>query len=158
MDKQTIMSEYRGERCTCQDVAGGAVCLSEPTTTGRPEDKFLENTLIFDVSKGISLTKREGEILRRIVSGQTNKQIAQSLSRSERTVEFHRNRLMRKIGAHNAAELVKIAMGYGVVLIRLNTDNRLYRSLRKYSFLSHKSKSGSFRSSLPPSFDEQNIG
>lgn len=115
MDKQAIMLECRGESCTYQDVAGGAVCLSEPTTAGHPEDKFLENTLVFDVCSDISLTKREGEILQLIVSGQTNKQIAQRLSRSERTVEFHRNRLMRKMGAHNAAELVKSAMGMGLL-------------------------------------------
>jgi DNA-binding CsgD family transcriptional regulator len=115
MNKQAIMSEFRDESCTYQDVAGGAVCLSEPTTAGRPEDKFLENTLIFDVCSDISLTKREGEILNLIVSGQTNKQIAQCLSRSERTVEFHRNRLMRKMGAHNAAELVKGAMVMGLL-------------------------------------------
>jgi DNA-binding NarL/FixJ family response regulator len=115
MDKQAIMSECKGDSCAYPDAAGGAVCLSEPTTTGRPEDKFLENTLIFDVCGGISLTKRECEILKLIVSGRTNKQIAQGLSRSERTVEFHRNRLMRKMGAHNAAELVKSAMGMGLL-------------------------------------------
>jgi DNA-binding CsgD family transcriptional regulator len=115
MDKRTIISEYSGDSCTYQDVAGGAVCLSEPAIAGRHEDKFLENTLIFDVCSDISLTKREGEILQMIVSGQTNKQIAQHLSRSERTVEFHRNRLMRKMGAHNAAELVKGAMAMGLL-------------------------------------------
>jgi DNA-binding CsgD family transcriptional regulator len=115
MNKQTIMSEYKNGSCAYDDAAGGAVCLGEPTTAGRPEDKFLENALIFDASNGISLTKREGEILRLIVSGQTNKQIAHGLSRSERTVEFHRNRLMRKMGSHNAAELVKFAMGMGLL-------------------------------------------
>ena len=115
MGKQTIISEFEGESYTYQDVVGGAVCLSEPTTVGRPEDKFLENTLIFDACSEILLTKREGEILQLIVSGQTNKQIAQRLSRSERTVEFHRNRLMRKMGAHNAVELVKGAMVMGLL-------------------------------------------
>jgi DNA-binding NarL/FixJ family response regulator len=115
MDKKAIISEFKGESCTYQNVAGGAVCLDESTTAGRPEDKFLENTLVFDVCGDISLTKREGEILQMIVSGQTNKQIAQSLSRSERTVEFHRNRLMRKMGAHNAAELVKVAIAMGLL-------------------------------------------
>ena len=114
MSKQTITAEFRDEGYTYQDVAGGAVCLSEPTITGRPEDKFLENTLVFNAGNGVSLTKREGEILQLIVSGRTNKQIAQRLSRSERTVEFHRNRLMRKFGAHNAAELVKGALAMGL--------------------------------------------
>jgi DNA-binding NarL/FixJ family response regulator len=115
MNEQPITAECRDEGFRYQDTTGGAVCLSEPTIARNPEDKFLENTLTFDVDNGVLLTKREGEILRLIVSGQTNKQIAQKLSRSERTVEFHRNRLMRKIGAHNAAELVKVAIGMGLI-------------------------------------------
>ncbi len=79
-------------------------------------DKLLEDTLIFSVNNAdFGLTKREGEILRLIVGGRTNKQIARQLSRSERTVEYHRNRLMRKMSAHNAAELVKQAMAIGIV-------------------------------------------
>jgi len=50
-----------------------------------------------------------------IVGGRTNKQIARLLSRSERTVEYHRNRLMRKMAAHNTAELVRLAMVTGIV-------------------------------------------
>jgi DNA-binding NarL/FixJ family response regulator len=115
MNEQAITAECREEGFGCQDTAGGAVCMSEPAIVRHPEDKFLENTLTFDVGNEVLLTKREGEILRLIVSGQTNKQIAQKLSRSERTVEFHRNRLMRKIGAHNAAELVKVAIGMGLI-------------------------------------------
>ncbi len=87
----------------------------EPPTVARPEDKILENTLIYDVSRINSLSKRESEILRLIISGKTNKQIAGRLSRSERTVEFHRNRLMRKLGVHNAAQLVKSALQTGLV-------------------------------------------
>jgi DNA-binding NarL/FixJ family response regulator len=82
----------------------------EPATDG-----LLENTLIFNAANAASLTKRESEILRLIVEGQTNKQIARRLSRSERTVEYHRNRLMRKMAAHNAAELVRQAIVSGVV-------------------------------------------
>ncbi len=76
----------------------------------RPEmDKLLENTLL-NVKPGESLTKREAEILRLIVAGNTNKKIAQKLYRTERTVEYHRHRLMRKLGAKTAADLVKRAI------------------------------------------------
>ena len=115
MNKQANTAEYRKGSYAYDDSAGGAVCIGELAAAERPEDKFLENTLIFDVSNDISLTKREEEILLFIVSGQTNKQIAQYLSRSERTVEFHRNRLMRKFCAHNAAELVKSAIAAGLL-------------------------------------------
>ena len=79
-------------------------------------DTLLEGTLVPSINKpDFGLTKREGEILRLIVAGQTNKQIARQLSRSERTVEYHRNRLMRKMAVHNAAELVKQAITTGAV-------------------------------------------
>lgn len=115
MGKQAILSGYQDQICTDECAAVGTVCLSEPTIEGRLEDKLLEKNLVFDIGNGVSLTKREEEILRLIVSGQTNKQIAHQLSRSERTVEYHRNRLMQKIGAHNAAQLVKVAMVMGLI-------------------------------------------
>jgi DNA-binding NarL/FixJ family response regulator len=82
---------------------------------GHKGDTLLESALVFSADNAIDLTRRESEILRLIVSGQTNKEIAKRLSRSERTVEFHRNRLMRKMAAHNAAELVRQAIGLGIV-------------------------------------------
>ena len=83
--------------------------------TGHQHDTFLEKALIFNTDNAVELTRREGEILRLIVDGCTNKQIAKQLSRSERTVEFHRNRLMRKMASHNAAELVRQAIGLGII-------------------------------------------
>lgn len=87
--------------------------LADGLETGA--DKLLENTLVFSTGSDVALTRREGEILRLIIGGQTNKQIARRLSRSERTVEFHRNRLMRKMAAHNAAELVKRSLVMGII-------------------------------------------
>jgi DNA-binding CsgD family transcriptional regulator len=79
-------------------------------------DILLEDTLVFNIDNtDFELTKREGEILRLIVAGRTNKQIARQLSRSERTVEYHRNRLMRKMAAHNSAQLVRLALARGIV-------------------------------------------
>ncbi len=119
MDKQAILSGYQDQIRTDECATEGTVCLSEPTIEGLlhmpAEDKLLEKTLVFDIGNDVPLTKREEEILRLIVSGQTNKQIARRLSRSERTVEYHRNRLMRKVGAHNAAQLVKGALVMGLV-------------------------------------------
>jgi DNA-binding CsgD family transcriptional regulator len=115
MDKQVITSGHQEQIGTVECPAGGVVCLDELTATGQPDDGVLESALIFDFDKDIPLTKREGEILRLIVSGQTNKQIAARLSRSERTVEYHRNRLMHKIGSRNAAQLVKSALAVNLV-------------------------------------------
>jgi PAS domain S-box-containing protein len=57
------------------------------------------------------LTVREREIARQLVTGGTSKQIARALGISPRTVEAHRARLMRKLGAANQGELVARLMG-----------------------------------------------
>ena len=76
-------------------------------------DDLLENMLV-DTVPTKPLTRREVEILKLIVSGRTNKEIAQKLCRAQRTVEYHRSRLMQKFGAHNAADLVKQAIAAGL--------------------------------------------
>ena len=78
-------------------------------------DKLLENTLFNNIGISKFLTKREIQILQSILAGKTNKQIARAFSRSCRSIEYHRNRLMQKLNAHNAAELVKRAIAIGIV-------------------------------------------
>jgi len=77
-------------------------------------DNLLEDTLV-SLRPAEALTKREAEILKLIVAGKTNKKIAQKIYRTERTVEYHRHRLMRKLGVHSAADLVKRAITMGIV-------------------------------------------
>lgn len=57
------------------------------------------------------LTLREREIAQQLVLGGTSKQIARALGISPRTVEAHRARLMRKLGAANHGELVARLVG-----------------------------------------------
>jgi two-component system, LuxR family, response regulator FixJ len=52
------------------------------------------------------LTPRENEVMQRVARGQANKVIAMDLSVSQRTVELHRARVMRKLGMRSLAELV----------------------------------------------------
>lgn len=58
-------------------------------------------------TKLASLTLRERQILERVVDGQSNKLIARELGISYKTVEAHRSRLMRKMGAASFAELLQ---------------------------------------------------
>lgn len=55
-----------------------------------------------------TLSPRESEVFERVVTGQANKAIAIDLGISERTVEIHRSRVMRKMMANNLAELVRM--------------------------------------------------
>ena len=61
------------------------------------------------------LTKREREVLKLIVGGSTNKEIAESLYISVATVKTHRVNLMGKLNVHDVAALVKIAVEKGVL-------------------------------------------
>lgn len=54
------------------------------------------------------LTPREREILEQVCMGKANKVIAADLGISERTVELHRGRVVRKLGVRSVAELVKL--------------------------------------------------
>jgi two-component system response regulator FixJ len=54
-----------------------------------------------------TLTPREAEVMERVVSGQANKVIAMDLGVSQRTVELHRARVMRKLKMRSLAELVQ---------------------------------------------------
>ncbi|MCX7170905.1 MAG: LuxR C-terminal-related transcriptional regulator, partial [Proteobacteria bacterium] len=58
-------------------------------------------------TKLASLTLRERQIMERVVDGQSNKLIARELGISYKTVEAHRSRLMRKMGAASFAELLQ---------------------------------------------------
>jgi FixJ family two-component response regulator len=59
------------------------------------------------------LTIREGEVLAHIAGGASNKETGRQLSISPRTVEVHRSRIMVKLGARNAADLVRIVLAPG---------------------------------------------
>ena len=57
------------------------------------------------------LTTREAQVLERIVAGRLNKQIADDLGISIKTVEAHRANVMEKLNANTVADLRKIALG-----------------------------------------------
>jgi two-component system nitrate/nitrite response regulator NarL len=60
------------------------------------------------------LTQREREVLVQIAEGLSNKEIASALNLGVRTVETHRDRLMRKLGIHSVAGLTKFAIRHGM--------------------------------------------
>lgn len=63
----------------------------------------------FDITPAKVLNPIEKQILRLIVDGKTNKEIAKMLSRSVRTIEDHRYQMMRKLGVNNVVDLVQMS-------------------------------------------------
>jgi len=64
------------------------------------------------------LTEREQEVLRLIALGLTNKKIAEKLVISVKTVDTHRTRILQKLDAHTAADLVRYAIKIGLIEIQ----------------------------------------
>lgn len=99
-----------------RDVVRGDVALS-PTIARRILEKLSRQQKpqrLEPVTIG-ELTEREVEILRLIVNGHTNRQIADALSLSVRTIEYHRSNLMGKLGLHTRADLVRYAAEHGLL-------------------------------------------
>lgn len=68
-----------------------------------------------------SLTERESELLRLLVSGMTNKDAAEQMAISVRTAEAHRAKIMLKLGADNFTEVMRLAYASGFAT--LSPDN-----------------------------------
>jgi len=63
-----------------------------------------------------ALTGRERDVLIRVASGRTNRETAAELGISVRTVETHRDSMMRKLGIHTVAELTRFALEHGLTV------------------------------------------
>lgn|SRR5574343_810310 len=68
-----------------------------------------------NAANGNPLTARQLEVLRMVATGKTTKEIARELQISPKTVEFHRSRLMERIGANDVTGLTRFALQYGVL-------------------------------------------
>jgi FixJ family two-component response regulator len=61
-----------------------------------------------------TLTPRENEVLRYLITGMLNKQIAYNLNISERTIKAHRKQVLDKMGIQSIAELVRLTEKFGI--------------------------------------------
>lgn len=74
-----------------------------------------ERAEVQDIRRRLSqLTPREYEILRYVISGMLNKQIAYQLNIAEKTVKIHRGRVMGKLHVDSVAELVRLVEKTGI--------------------------------------------
>jgi DNA-binding NarL/FixJ family response regulator len=86
----------------------------KPYFTGKVSETILETFLRRDASDTATgndiLTGREREIIQLLAEGRSNKQIANSLKISVKTVETHRASIMRKLDAHSVVDIVRYAV------------------------------------------------
>lgn len=84
---------------TVSNVLANHLLSSKPLPGRRPE-----------AEDSYHLTRREKEILGMVIDGKQNKQIAEALDKSVRTVETHRFNIMKKMGVNNAIDMVNKAV------------------------------------------------
>ncbi|HEY9006335.1 response regulator transcription factor [Ohtaekwangia sp.] len=89
------------------NVLANRLLNTKPFVTSRPPVQEAEDTY--------SLTRKEKEILRMIVDGKQNKQIAEASGKSVRTIETHRFNIMKKLGVNNAIDMVNKAVRENLV-------------------------------------------
>jgi len=93
-----------------REIAAGNLYYSAQVTRILTDSIIKTPRALSRSKKEIPLTKRESQILDGIVKGCSNKIIAEDLFISTRTVDTHRNNIMKKLKARNTADLVRIAI------------------------------------------------
>ena len=84
-------------------------CIQRALEINRDTHKLVLRAL--DIKTCIqTLTKREQEVMKKVISGYANKVIASDLNLSQRTIEIHRAKVMEKMQAHSLAELVTMVL------------------------------------------------
>ena len=78
-------------------------------------DQYVKKVAAGDTRSDDALTKREEEVLVLVARGKSNKEIANDLNMSTRTVETHREKIMKKLNVHSVAEMTQHAISRGLV-------------------------------------------
>lgn len=84
-------------------------CIQHALEMNKAEHERASRLLDIDKRRE-TLTKRENEVMQRVIAGQANKVIACELNLSQRTIEIHRSNVMDKMQVNSLAELVTLAL------------------------------------------------
>jgi DNA-binding NarL/FixJ family response regulator len=105
--KDSSPAELRGaiRRVVAGESAFSAAAARQLSTALREEEAKREKA-----ERVASLTPRELDVLRHVVAGRTNKETATLLGISHRTVETHRENILKKLGVRSVAELTRLAI------------------------------------------------
>lgn len=92
-------------------VAGGTYL--DPSVAGQVAAGFVDRKKARVAREAGELTKREREVLQEVARGYSNKEIANRLEISVKTVETHKANLLEKLGLYSRADVVRYAMHQG---------------------------------------------
>ena len=92
-----------------------AVQRGEPFLTPEAQRALIKDVLGQGSGRTDELTPREQEVVKLVAEAHTNKEIAEMLHLSEKTVENHRSNAMRKLGMRDRVELVRYAIRRGLI-------------------------------------------
>lgn len=112
-DFEVVVGAFRAGASDVVDLPIAEHTLLERVSRAAREDqrRVSQRTLFWRVNELMSsLTPREREVMRCVVDGNANKQIAYELGISEKTVEVHRHKVMRKMEANSLAALVRMTV------------------------------------------------
>lgn len=114
--KDSSPSELRAaiRKVVAGESAFSAAAARQLSTALREEEANRERA-----ERVASLTARELDVLRHVAAGRTNKETASALGISHRTVETHRENILKKLGVRSVAELTRLALE-----MRLLDDSR----------------------------------
>ena len=116
-------SGYIPKRAAPDDLVSAIWVVSQgnvflyPTLAKLLVKDFLQRSESGTERKVDELTPREREVLTYIAEGYTNRQIAEALVISHKTVDRHRENIMRKLSLHSRVELVKYAIEKGLITL-----------------------------------------
>ncbi len=106
-------SAYEELLAAIEAVTGGKKFLS-PGISGDVIRHYLDNPLT-QANPIDTLTRKEREVLTLITEGRSNKEMAEILFVSVKTVEFHRMNIMKKLDIHNQAALIRFGINSDLV-------------------------------------------
>ncbi|MBA2240987.1 MAG: response regulator transcription factor [Solirubrobacterales bacterium] len=92
-----------------------AVERGEPFLTPEAQRALIKDVLGEGAHRTDELTPREEEVVKLVAEAHTNREIAEILHLSEKTVENHRSNAMRKLGMRDRVELVRYAIRRGLI-------------------------------------------
>ena len=123
-----MITSYADIPMSVEAVKAGAFNFIEKPLDGQMLLDAVETALresdLTNILKGKLLTKTEAVILNLILQGRSNRGIAHILHRSVRTIEDHRNHIMRKLDVDNVVDLVKRATTLGMVKLPQGNQDR----------------------------------